>query len=169
MKKMLFILVCLLPVFCAEAGDVISVDDDGGNADFTRIQDAIDDPGTQDGDIIAVHQGTYEENIRFKGKALEVRSMSPEESNVVENTIIIATSDYTVRFDQGETSDSILSGFTIMGRGIYCDGASPVISRNVITNCNNNAITGENYARPLIEKNTIILLSIIFHLSIKNF
>jgi len=155
MKKMLIILVCLLPLLCAEGGNLISVDDDGGDADFTRIQAAIDDPGTQDGDTIAVHEGTYNENIRFKGKAVEIRSLFPESVSVVANTIITASSDYSVRFDQGETSGSVLSGFTINGRGIYCDGSSPVISKNVITNCNNNGITGDNYAHPLIEDNTI--------------
>ncbi|MBN2269464.1 MAG: hypothetical protein JXN61_02560 [Sedimentisphaerales bacterium] len=153
MKKMLFILACLTPLVCARA-DVYTVDCGGDPAaDFERIQDAID--FASDGDTIVVKPCTYQENIRFKGKRIEVTSLYPDISVIVEMTVITASSDYTVRFDNGETSGSVLTGFTITGRGIHCNGSSPVISKNIITNCNNNAITGVNYPHPLIEKNTI--------------
>ena len=137
MKKMFFILACLTPLLCARA-DVYTVDCSDPAADFERIQDAID--FASNGDTIVVKPCTYQENIRFKGKRIEVTSLYPDIAGIVETTIITAASDYTVRFDNGETSASILTGFTITGRGIYCNGSSPVISKNVITDCNNNAI-----------------------------
>jgi len=152
MKKMLLALMFTVPVFGAW-GNTYTVDCSDPAADFDNIQDAID--FASDGDRIVVKPCTYEENIRFKGKELEVTSLYPDIASIVETTIIRAGSDYTVRFDAGETNSSVLTGFTIRGRGILCDGSSPVISKNIITNCNNNAITGENVARPLIEKNTI--------------
>jgi len=154
MKKMLFTLMLILPALCAEA-KIITVDDDGVGADFTRIQDAIDDTGTKDGDTIKVKAGTYSENIAFNNKAVRVTSWDPDDQSVVEETIITATSDYSVRFDFGETSGAIITGFTITGRGIYCNAASPTISKNIITGCTNNGITGENYSTPLILSNTI--------------
>jgi len=152
MKKMLLALIFTVPVFGA-LGTTYTVDCSDPAADFDSIQDAID--FASEGDRIVVKPCTYAENIRFKGKGLEVTSLYPDIAGIVESTIITSGSDYTVRFDDGETSGSVLTGFTIRGRGIHCDGSSPVISKNIITNCNNNGITGENYAHPLIEENTI--------------
>jgi len=153
MKKMLLVLIFMVPVFGAW-GNTYTVDCSDPAADFDNIQDAID--FASEGDTIVVKPCTYEENIRFNGKGLEVTSLYPDIAGIVETTIITAVSDYTVRFDDGETSNSVLTGFTIRGRGIYCDGSSPVISKNIITNCNNNAISGDNNAHPLVEDNTIV-------------
>ncbi len=155
MKKMLFILACLLPLFCAEAGNIITVDDDGGAADFTRIQDAIDAPGTTDGDTIVVHEGDYNENINFRGKALEIRSLYPEDPSIVQATVITASSGYSVTFDSGEMGGSVLTGLTITGRGIRCANSSPEISKNIITNCDNSGITCAGSSYPLIQDNVI--------------
>ncbi|MBL7152923.1 MAG: hypothetical protein ISS79_04350 [Phycisphaerae bacterium] len=155
MKKMLCVLVLsMLPVFDAEARTFTVDCDNPGTADYDCIQCAID--AASDGDTIVVKQCTYVENIRFKGKAITVTSLAPDIPGIVETTRIIAAgSDYSVKFDFGETSDAVLTGFTITGRGIYCYNSSPVISKNIITECDDNAITGENDARPLIIDNTI--------------
>ena len=154
MKKMLFILVCLLPLFCAEAGNLITVDD-GGAADFTHIQDAIDAPGTVNGDTIVVHEGTYNENINFNNKVLEITSLDPNDSSIVQATIIEASSGYSVTFDSGEMGGSVLTGLTITGRGILCASSSPVISKNIITNCDTSGITCEGNSYPVIRDNVI--------------
>jgi len=57
-----------------------------GTGDFTTIQAAID--AAQDGDVIVVHPGTYYENIRFDGKNITLRSLDPEDGQVVASTII---------------------------------------------------------------------------------
>jgi len=153
MKKMLFSLICLLPAFAA-AANVISVDCNDPAADFHRIQDAID--SASNGDTILVKPCTYNENIRFKGKAVILTSKNPYVQSVVETTIITTGTGYAVSFDFGEGSGSVITGLTITGRGIYCYGTSPVITRNIIRQCTNNAITGANGAAPFVSHNTII-------------
>lgn len=159
MKSSLFILMCLLPVFACR-GAVIIVDANG-SSDFSKIQDAIKHDDYSPGDTILVKPGTYyENNISFMGRALVVTSEDPNDPNVVENTIISAASGYSVQFASDEGRDSVLTGFTIIGRGIYCYGTSPTISKNVIRDCQNRGIYGVESvgaaATPDISGNTII-------------
>jgi hypothetical protein len=116
--------------------------------DYTAIQNAIDH--SANGDVILVNPGVYNENINFKGKAITVSSTNVADAGVVGSTIIHAVGRASVvTFATGETSNSILAGFTITGgygtvnvdfgtnifwgAGIYCLGASPTIVGNVIT------------------------------------
>jgi K319L-like, PKD domain len=116
--------------------------------DYTAIQNAIDN--STNGDVILVNPGVYNENINFKGKAVTVCSTNVADPAVVGSTIIHAVGKASVvTFATGETSNSILAGFTITGgygtvnvnfgtnifwgAGIYCFGASPTILGNVIT------------------------------------
>jgi len=115
--------------------------------EVNSIQRAIN--ASIDGDIIAVNEGTYYENIDFNGLSITITSIDPEDPYVVANTIIDANSDSNnpgrvVTFDNNEDANSILTGFTIKGGyalgtgnlsdggGIYCEGSSPTISRCVI-------------------------------------
>ncbi|MDZ7777944.1 MAG: hypothetical protein U5L09_21175 [Bacteroidales bacterium] len=132
--------------------------------DFGSIQAAID--ASSDGDTIFVQEGTYKENITFKGKKILVQSLAPENSDIVNNTVIDGNGQGTVvTFNSGETEASILNGFKIIngdagtsdGGGIIITNAStPVIKNNVISN--NTAkygggilVSGE--ANPLIQNN----------------
>lgn len=100
---------------------------------YPHIQLAIDDADTNN--VLEVQQGTCYETIDFGGKSLILRSTDPNDWEVVEATIIDAGGlGYTVRFDSGEGSNSVLKGFTITGatgslnRGIYCSETTPTIS-----------------------------------------
>ncbi|MEA3225249.1 MAG: right-handed parallel beta-helix repeat-containing protein, partial [Planctomycetota bacterium] len=151
MKKLVLTLICLLPILTSQAG-TITVDDDGP-ADFANIPEAIN--ASQHGDTIVVGPGTYNDKISFNNKAITLTGENPDDPNIVRATIITVDSDYSVSFDFDEGNDSILTGFTITGRGIHCYGTSPTISKNIITDCSNNGIYGENDAAPIISDNTI--------------
>jgi len=106
---------------------------------FATIQGAID--ASSNGDEIIVRAGMYVENIDFKGKAIHLNS----EQGAAVTTIDGNQAGCVVFFDTNEGKDSILEGFTItngsgyvdlqgevMGGGIYCNSASPLIISNVI-------------------------------------
>lgn len=154
MRKLIFVWACLLLAIPCVA-EVIIVDPNG-SADFDNIQDAIDH--SWDGDIIKANPGTYTENIYFNGAAVTITSTNPNDTNIVESTIIAASSGYSVNFDFLEGSESVITGFTITGGGIYCNGSSPTITKNVIRDCsisNGRGIRGENGSAPSISYNTI--------------
>ncbi|MFZ0033424.1 MAG: right-handed parallel beta-helix repeat-containing protein [Sedimentisphaerales bacterium] len=129
------------------------------SGEYSSIQSAIND--ANNGDTVVVSAGTYQENINFLGKAITVRSIDPNDPNVVAETIIDgnapADSNFgsVVIFNSGEDTNSVLSGFTITGgtgswlliawefHGIYwnrcgggvlcCNMSAPTISKNVFT------------------------------------
>jgi parallel beta-helix repeat protein len=152
MKKLVFtFIICLLPVFTSQA-TIITVDDNGP-ADFDNIQDAINSSGL--GDTIVVKSGTYNRRIFFNNKSVTLTSEYPDDPGVVQSTIITTDSGYSVNFDFGEGHHSVLTGFTITGRGIHCYGTSPTISKNIIRDCIGHGIHGEDNAAPVISANTI--------------
>jgi len=159
MKKLVFTLICLLPVFTSQAR-IITVDDNGP-ADFDNIRDAIN--FSNNGDTIIVKPGTYNQGIVFYGKAVTLTSEDPDDTDIVGSTIITFNSDYCVTFDFGEGNDSVLTGFTItggeafIGGGIHCSkGTSPTITKNIIKDCSGNGIDGaQEDTKPIISDNTI--------------
>ena len=120
----------------------------GGGYDFTSIQAAISAASWYDTVIVYPH--TYYENINFLGKAITVKSINPEDPNIVAGTVIDAGgSGSAVTFENGEGPDAVITGFTITGGigtydnrvsvasywggGVYCYRASPTITSNVIS------------------------------------
>jgi len=121
--------------------------------DFASIQQAIDN--SNDGDVIIVEPGTYRENINFSGKNITLTSKDPNDPDNVASTIIDGQNKGSaVLFENGETSEAALTGFTITGgsgtkdttipdvdylfwgAGVCCMNASPTIKCNVITSNN---------------------------------
>jgi hypothetical protein len=108
---------------------------------FPTIQEALD--GATGGDTIIVRDGVYKgglnKNLNFRGKALTLRS-----ENGRENCIINCEFDGRgLHFRNGETSESIVDGFTIingsvalstLGGGIFCYDSSPTIANCTIAN-----------------------------------
>lgn len=103
--------------------------------DFATIQGAID--ASLDGDLILVKPGTFQENIDFSGKAVEVRSTDGPAITFIDG----GQKSTVVTFGSGEGLDSVLDGFTLMngyasqGGGIHCLGASPLIRNNLVMGC----------------------------------
>jgi parallel beta-helix repeat protein len=106
------------------------------NCDYTSIQLAIE--GATLRDKVLVSDGTYVENINFKGKNITIQSENGPEKTIIQANI----SNSVITFNSSEHNAAILKGFTIKsgissnGGGIYISGASPVISECIISNNN---------------------------------
>ncbi len=99
---------------------------------YPTIQTAIN--AADNGDTLIVGAGTYNENIDFMGKAITVRSSNPNNFETVKNTIINGRQrDCCVEFSTGESSNSVLEGFTLT------DGAGT----NVDYSYNNGLLSGQ--------------------------
>jgi Secretion system C-terminal sorting domain/Abnormal spindle-like microcephaly-assoc'd, ASPM-SPD-2-Hydin len=126
--------------------------------DYTTIQSAID--ASFDGDTVLVAEGTYFENINFRGKNILLTSyfLNDNDNSHILNTIINGSQPIypdtasCVLFISGEDSSAVLQGFTLTGgtgtkwpdehgAGTYVEGggilvtlSSPTIKNNLIIN-----------------------------------
>ena len=108
-------------------------------ADQPTIQSGIDI--AENGDTVLVADGIYRGegnvNIDFKGKQITVKSQNGAESTIIDCNKKAETRVFI--FQNRETNDSILDGFTIkngiheLGGGIYCNNASPTIKNCIIS------------------------------------
>jgi hypothetical protein len=96
--------------------------------DYNTIQSAID--ASKDGDTIILAPGTYtgdgNRDLDFGGRAITLSGIDPYDSNVVCDTIIDCNGSPNephrgFRFDNGEGSDSVIAGLTIVN-GYAGDG-----------------------------------------------
>ncbi|MBP1655804.1 MAG: hypothetical protein H6Q31_405 [Bacteroidetes bacterium] len=122
---------------------------------FPTIQAGIDASGN--GDTVLVSDGTYIENIRFKGKKIVVAStyLTTSDTSHISRTVIdgggavLGDSASVVYFISGEDTTSVLCGFTVRGGkgtsilgemtggGVLCLSGARLV-RNIITG---NALT----------------------------
>lgn len=113
------------------------------------------------GDTVLVAPGTYKENINFMGKAITVASSGGAKVTTIDGGLAASV----VTFSSGETTASVLSGFTITngkasfgGGGIEISSASPTIVKNVIKK--NQACDGDgievSFGSPVIRGNQIV-------------
>ncbi|MBC8310207.1 MAG: hypothetical protein ISR75_06500 [Phycisphaerales bacterium] len=144
--------------------------DDDGKANFDNIQDAI--TAAYDGDIVIVSPGTYTSTqdghvVNMLGKAITLRSSNPENPSIVAATIINGEGQRrAIACFNGETSDTVIDGFTITGGfasdydyngdkevgsnesncggGIYNFGSSPTIQNCMISNNLAQAISSQS-------------------------
>lgn len=107
-----------------------------GTTCFNKVQDGIDAAGA----TVWVADGTYNENLDFKGKAITVQSINGPENCIID----CDGSGRGLCFDNNEGEDSLVSGLTITdgfakgsgnnrGGGIYCSGSSPTIINCIIS------------------------------------
>ena len=130
-------------------GETIITVDDSGGANYTSIQDAVNN--ANDGDRILVYTGTYTENVNVT-KKLIIKS----ESGNPDDTIVLAA-------DPGDhvfyvTADNvIISGFGVTGsnnHGIYLEEVEGCVVANNIVSNNRYGIGMENSDHNDLSNNT---------------
>ncbi|MDH4139888.1 MAG: Ig-like domain-containing protein, partial [Coriobacteriia bacterium] len=102
-------------------------------AEYPTLQAAID--AAVDGWTVRAADGTYPENITFRGKAITVESQNGAASTTIEGTT--TANQPVVLFGSGETTASVLDGFTIDNAG-YSSATRGILignSRPTIRDC----------------------------------
>jgi len=95
-----------------------------GRGRFSTIQQAIDH--SRDGDTIVLFPGTYKGsgnyNLDFRGKAITVRSVHPNNDACMRNTIIDANGVGVIaRFINDEGPETVFEGFTLRAGDVSKD------------------------------------------------
>jgi hypothetical protein len=128
----MFILCLPTTSILVEAADTIIVDDDGP-ADYSSIQDAIDNANP--GDIIIVKSGSYGDQLSVNVNGLSISAASGE-------TPTIYVSSYSPGIDV-TGSDVLIEGFEIYGNGSLTGGPFPTIKAS--TGSDGLIITGNDF------------------------
>jgi len=107
---------------------------------FKTIKDAIN--ASNYGDVIEVSPGTYEEYVDMHHKSVTLRSIDPNDRDVVEATIIAKSNADLVTFYDND-SNTTLAGFTLKNGDvgiILREYSEPTIRNCIIKNNNEDGI-----------------------------
>jgi len=131
-------------------------------ADQPTIQAGID--ASINWDTVAVASGTYVESINFGGRQIRVKSTDGPLLTIITADV----NDDLVVFNNSESTESILEGFTLFGgrSAIWCQNSSPTIRGNLLLHqgvkdwaaiCLGGIGWGTiGYSPAVIENNTIV-------------
>ena len=106
---------------------------------------------SSNGDTVLVQPGTYVENINYNGKNITIASLflTTQDTFYISQTVIDGDSlDTVVKFESGEDSTAVLTGFTItqgsatFGGGICCSNNSNPSLENVTISGNSSNYYG---------------------------
>lgn len=133
-------------------GAALAVQSDGEErhvpTQYTTIGAAI--YACNDGDVVIVHPGTYtgtnNRDISFRGKAITVRSIDPDDAAIVEATVVDCQGSGAFPhrgfyFTNSETRGAVLAGLSIThgylnpGSALFCANSSPTIYKCRIVDC----------------------------------
>ena len=123
--------------------------------DYPTIQQALD--AASSGDVILVAPGTYtgplNNNLDFRGKAIELRSTGGPELTVIQGLL----GGRGLRFHSGETAAAIVDGFTITQGlpNLFENNSSPTIRNCIFSFHLLNAIRCDN-SSPVISHCTFV-------------
>jgi hypothetical protein len=132
------------PLFInAESTQTQKIENPVTGQNYSSIQQAINDAHM--GDEIVLSPGIYQylENINFKGKNLTLRSIDPNDSDVVAKTILNGGHQGpAINLSGSPSASCVLAGMTIIGGtvGIACHDAMPIIRNCVIGSDGSSAI-----------------------------
>jgi len=144
--KITILLFVLISVYQWLNSTVWIIDQSGGG-NFTFIQEGID--ASSNSDTVLVYPGTYFENINFNGKDITVASLliTTGDDSYIDSTIIDGNQQGSVvTFENDETNDAILLGFTLQngsghqptyftyGGGIFINFSSPSLKYLILKN-----------------------------------
>ncbi|MFH1998513.1 MAG: right-handed parallel beta-helix repeat-containing protein [Planctomycetota bacterium] len=128
--------------------------------EYATIQQAIE--AAVDGDSVMVEPGTYPENLVFRGKRIDVRSTQGAGATLIDGR----TLGTVVCFQDSETEDSLLEGFTLFngkgkqisnntyGGGVYLGERCQPVLRSLVIRDNKAKYGGAVYgtdASPTLE------------------
>jgi len=128
-------------------GNTLTVDDDAG-ADYTTIQEAIDDPDTLNGDTILVYEGTYNENV-IVNKSLTIKGNGSSETIIDgegKGPAVNITAEWTN-----------LSGFNITrgSTGVFIGSENVTIAYCAVSANEDHGIQVESTANVTIDNSTV--------------
>jgi hypothetical protein len=118
-------------------------------ADFPTIQAAINAANIFTNDTVLVSPGVYNESVNFNGKSVLLISANGPTETLINPPAGLSA----ITFSTGETSNSIVSGFTITNGGISVSFSSPTIISNVVANCGTGV--DSYFGSPIIQNNSI--------------
>lgn len=119
-------------------------------ADYPTIQAAINAANILASDTVLVAPGVYNEAVNFNGKAISLVSAEGPAETIIKPPA--GSSAFT--FSSGETTNSVVSGFTITNGGISVSSSSPTIISNVLENCGTGVYS--YFGSPNVINNLII-------------